>query len=441
VLKQFLRHLSEKRLASADDRILLAVSGGLDSMVMLHLFSKAGFGIAVAHCNFQLRGTESDNDEAFVRDWCEKAAISFFCKRFNTEKYANENSLSIQMAARELRYAWFQSVAEHENFHYIATAHHLNDSIETVLFNWINGTSIDGLTGIPVQNNNVIRPLLFAGRAQVEEYARENNLIWREDSSNQSDGYKRNFIRHQIMPRLQELNPSLESTIARGQRKLTGELSFFRQALATWKKEFVVYSSSSISIQKKAFEGIEHPAIILSKVIAGFGFNFDVCEEIMGSLHGQSGAKFISTSHLLVVDRSVLLITPHQTPLRETLIEEGQGNASLATWGMEIKTGSMGGIPASNPLVAMLDAGKLKFPLCWRMWREGDFFYPLGMEHKKKLSDFLIDTKIPLSAKANITVLESDGQLVWVVGHRIDNRFKLTAGTKKAISFSVSQRF
>ncbi len=342
------------------------------------------------------------------------------------------------MAARELRYAWFQSVADKENYQHIATAHHLNDSIETVLLNWISGSSMNGLAGIQVKNNKVIRPLLFATRAQLEEYAKENSLSWREDSSNKSDDYRRNFIRHQVVPKLKELNPSLESTVERGQRKLAGELSFFRQAFADWKAKFVVHLPTSISIEKRAFAGMEYAAAILHKGIAEFGFNFDVCEEIIASLHGKSGTKFSSPTHLLVIDRNVLLITAHQTTWGEVVIEEGQTKALLGMWAIEIRQDSKIE-PSQSSLTAVLDASKLKFPLRWRVWCEGDFFYPLGMEHKKKLSDFLIDTKIPVSAKARVTVLESDGQLIWVVGHRIDNRFRLTHETTKAISFSLSQ--
>lgn len=440
MLEQFLRHLSENKLASAGDKILLAVSGGLDSIVMLDLFVKAGFSCHVAHVNFQLRGEESDEDESFVRKCSEQYGVPCYVRQAHTSALSAEKKISIQMAARELRYAWFQSLLDEMGFHSIATAHHLNDSLETVLFNWMNGSSLAGLTGIPVKNDKIIRPLLFATRKEIELYARHQNLAWREDSSNKTDDYTRNFIRHQVIDKLKEINPSLETTFSRGQRKLAGELAFYERALRQWKEQFVQVSPNRIVILKSAFNGMEHGASILHKAIQGYGFNFDVCEEIIRSLEGQSGKKFNSSSHLLVIDRDFLLLTPFQSPWMEVHVEKDQQEACIGTWTMRIKESESLLFSAASS-VAVLDASKLQFPLVWRVWKQGDFFYPLGMEKRKKLSDFLIDEKIPVSEKQNITVLESGGELVWVVGYRIDNRFRLTKETTRALAFTVTADF
>lgn len=440
MLKQFLRHLSDKKLATSDDKVLLAVSGGLDSMVMLDLFSKAGYSIAVAHCNFQLRGEESEKDVAHVEQSCLEKAIPFFQKRFEATVHAEENSVSIQMAARDLRYAWFQELLEQHAYQYLATAHHLNDSLETALLKWTNGSSLSGMAGIPVRNGNIIRPLLFATREEIEQYAKKSALQWREDSSNLTDDYQRNFIRHKVTPLLKELNPSLESTFQRGQRKILGEISFYEHCIAEWQLKNVQQTGNSLTISKKALAAWSYPASLLYKVLVNYGFSFDVCEEIIASMHGQSGKKFFASLYTLVSDRDALLVTPHQLKIEDVVIHSEQQEVSSGAWNMAIlKTSSI--TPSHHPHEAVVDAGKITFPLTWRKWKDGDYFYPLGMEHKKKLSDFFIDKKIPISEKDGITVLESAGNIVWVVGYRIDNRFKLTEGTTTALSFTIRAHF
>lgn len=440
MLKQFLRHLSENNLAQAGDKILLAVSGGIDSMVMLDLFIKSGISCEVAHVNFQLRGEESDGDELFVKMLCKNYCVPFHVNKVMTRARADEQGVSIQMAARDLRYQWFNLLVKEKNFQAVATAHHLNDSIETALFNWVNGTSLTGLTGIPLRNGALIRPLLFATRQQLEAYASENDIRWREDSSNRHDDYKRNFIRHRIVPLLKELNPSLENTFERQQHKLKGELSFVEYAFSQWKKSYVTVQEHSVTIEKSAFENIHSAGVILYKVIGEFGFNFDVCEEVLAALYGQSGTKFLSSTHSLVIDRDALLLMPIRSLIQEVIIERGQRQASAGEWRMKIEPTPVV-LPATHQSMAVLDVSKLHFPLVWRSWRPGDFFYPLGMEQRKKISDFLIDAKVPLSEKERVTVLESKGEIVWIVGHRIDNRFKLTPETTEAMSFTVSTDF
>lgn len=440
MLKQFLSHLSENKLALAGDKILLAVSGGLDSMVMLDLFTKAGFSCEVAHVNFQLRNEESEMDEVFVKERCVSYGVVCHVWHADTKAVAATKGISIQMAARELRYTWFQSLLEKRNLKCIATAHHLNDSVETALFNWVNGASLNGLVGIPVKNDTVIRPLLFATRASIEHYANENVLVWREDSSNGTDDYARNFIRHQIIPKLKEINPSLEETIARGKRKLAGELALSEMAFEEWKERFVERRSYSLAIRKDAFDGIAHGSILLYKFLREYDFNFDVCEEIVQALMSQSGTTFLSASHRLVVDRDSLMLSPQVNHSSKVNIQEGQAEACMEGWRMTIEKGELS-LSTTSSRSAVLDKSRLQFPLVWRTWQPGDFFYPLGMEHRKKLSDFLVDAKVPLPEKERVTVLESNGEIVWVVGYRIDNRYKLTPQTREALAFTTTADF
>ncbi|HRJ28142.1 MAG TPA: tRNA lysidine(34) synthetase TilS [Cyclobacteriaceae bacterium] len=440
VLEQFLNHIEKHKLFEKESKVLLAVSGGLDSMVMMQLFGEAGIPIGVAHCNFQLRGNESDEDEQFVRSYCEKFNLPFFLRRFETQKYAQENGISIQMAARELRYAWFDELMELEFFDRVATAHHINDSIETILLNWVNGSSLDGLTGIPVMNGKIVRPLLFATRSELELYAQESEINWRTDTSNNTTDYQRNFIRHKITPLLRELNPSLERTIQRGIDKLTAEKEFLDHFFKKWKNDFVTHFPDKMIIQKKAFNHFHHGgASLLYRLINHLGFNYDVCVSIVDALNGQSGKKFIGAAHDLIIDRDELIIFPKVDFWKKVDVEEGQHQVLLGSWNMEIAEGD--DLITSDKFRAVVDAGKIKFPLTWRPWQPGDVFYPLGMDHRKKVSDLLIDEKVSVADKSRVTVLESDGQIIWVVGHRLDNRYKVSPETRKVIRFLVTPYF
>lgn len=404
-------------------------------MVMAHLFHSCSFTVSVAHVNFQLRGEDSDGDERFVQDWCSQNKIPFFCQRVETNNYAIENKLSIQMAARELRYAWFDKLREQNGFHYIATAHHLNDSIETVLINLARGTGLEGLTGIPAKSGNLFRPLLFATRADIENYAAQQEVAWREDTSNATDDYQRNFIRHHIIPGFKKLNPSFEETTQETLSKIKSEFSLLERDLDVWKKANLIHENHKIRIKKIGLNYLEGAAR-LWHCIKDFGFRFSVCEDIMKALHGQSGKQFLTHSHKLVIDRDFLELTPIQDNWKEVLIDYEQENGTLGPWLIEIVKASPRK-PSNNLNEASVDLEKLEFPLVWRKWKAGDSFYPLGMTQRKKISDLLIDRKVSLGEKDSVTVLESGGEIVWVAGHRIDNRFRLTESTRAVITFSI----
>jgi tRNA(Ile)-lysidine synthase len=436
----FLKHIDQNRLCTKQDRIVLAVSGGQDSMVMLHLFASQQFNVSVAHCNFQLRGDESDGDEIFVSQRCKQLRVPFFSKRFNTLVYAEEKGISIQMAARELRYTWFAELMQQEQFTRLATAHHLSDSVETILFNLVNGRGLDGTMGIVLSHDGTIRPLLFATRNEIEAFAIDHSITWREDSSNAEVDYKRNFIRHEIIPRLKEVNPNLELSVLRGVEKNKGIMELKSLGLADFELKHVVRSSSRISIAKGAFERFQYPASVLYELIKPHGFSFEQCGQVISALHGQPGKRFITSSHLLVVDRDQLIIDASAEAMDEVIIEGCRVKMNFGSWQLEIEE-SNDLTPKVDPFYVSLDADLVKFPLTWRLWREGDYFYPLGMNGRKKISDFLIDQKVSLSDKTMVSVIESAGEIVWVAGYRISDRFKITSRTRRALHFLLTPHF
>lgn len=436
--KQFQGHIDHHQLCKTTDKILLAVSGGLDSMVMFHLFLAGGYSVAAAHCNFQLRGKESDEDEAFVKRQCEQHNVPFYSTRFSTATYAHEHGISIQMAARTLRYEWFSELLKSEKLDKLATAHHLNDSLETVLLNLTHGTDLHGMTGIPVKHGSIIRPLLFATRHEVETFAASHQIIWREDISNAADHYQRNFMRQHIIPQLKKLNPSLEKTILTTQSKLMGELILMKAGLESFMSKYVVYEDGRVLILKTGLQNHSHPASVLWEMIKWYGFNFDQCNEVIESMSGQSGKKFCSPTHQLIVDREYLMVVVPKDVNEQVEIKAGQSVVSLGS--MKLKIQQAKPVVSKAPSVASLDAAKVEFPLLWRRWQSGDSFYPLGMTGRKKVSDFLIDEKISIADKALVTVVVSKDEIIWVVGYRIDDRYKITSSTKSALELRLERR-
>jgi tRNA(Ile)-lysidine synthase len=439
--EQFLNHIKQHSLCEFNNKMLLAISGGMDSMVMLHLFTEAGFTVGVAHCNFQLRGEDSMKDEAFVKNVCTTKNIPFFSHRFETEEYAKEKGISIQMAARDLRYTFFKEVLHREGYDFLATAHHLNDSIETILLHLTKGTSLQGFIGIPLKNREIIRPMLFASHDMIKAYAIANQVQWREDLSNATDDYQRNFIRHQVIPRLKELNQSLEETTLKSLVKIYGALELMDFGKREFEKQ-LKKTEEGLHIPKKALEQFENSAGVLWESIHPFGFNLDQCISIIQSLHGQSGKRFFSTQYRATIDREEVVVSERNKDWESVTINSAAEQATLGPFSLVVRTIESIDVKfSSNKYEAILDSEKLKFPLIWRKWQVGDSFFPMGFEHRKKLSDFLIDHKVSLPSKEFVTVLESAGEIVWVVGHRIDNRFKITPDTRKPLELSVQSHF
>ncbi|MEJ0055778.1 MAG: tRNA lysidine(34) synthetase TilS [Bacteroidota bacterium] len=435
MLQRFRNFIVQNDLVDSKDRLLLAVSGGLDSMVMLALFREAGYTIGVAHCNFRLRGKESDGDEAFVQQYCKNSGIDFYSQGFDTNNYAGEKKLSIQMAARELRYAWFEMLMEREKYHWLATAHHLSDNLETVLLRWTSGASLDQLTGIPLKNDKVVRPLLFAKREELAAYAAARKISWREDSSNATDDYQRNFIRHQVIPKLKEINPSLEDTFGSSLEKIKGAYELMQRGIGQLKDSVTKMEGDRFMIDRNLLMMLQHPAYVCYEWLRPYNFEWERCVQLVQAT--QSGKQFLSATHQAVVDREFIIVSSKQVWTSEILLEEGQDKATLGPWVLKLK-------PASGKKVqANLDRGtfdlaKIKFPILWRRWKSGDSFFPLGMGHRKKISDFLIDEKVSLAEKNDVTVVESGGEVVWIVGRRVDDRFKVTAQTKSVLEMQVS---
>lgn len=431
---RFLAYLKTLGLTQSD-RILLAVSGGLDSMVMLHLFATTQFTVAVAHANFQLRGNESESDEIFVKEKSQQYGIPFFSTRFDTNNYAITHKLSIQMAARQLRYSWFDQILA-TGYSAVATAHHLNDSLETVLLNLTRGSGLEGMAGILPKSDSRIRPLLFATRFELEQYAAENSICWREDFSNQTDDYQRNFIRHKVVPLLKEVNPALEETFLETSKRWQQEIAILRQEFSQWKAKYTRFDGDVILISKSGLEDAFAQAHIW-QVLRPHGFSYTQCANALEAMHGQPGKYFISPTHQLTIDRVELLLTRLPGEDRPVQIEETTQEVVLGGRTLTLDRDVLAK-PAETNNRIVIDAAKIKFPLTWRKWQPGDSFYPLGLRGRKKISDFLVDNKVPRALKEEVTVLECHGDIVWLVGMRLDDRYKLTQSTRKALAFSLT---
>ena len=436
MLNRFLSFIKKHALYNDGNMWLLAISGGLDSMVMLHLCHKAKFNIAVAHCNFQLRGEESEADTQFVNEACTRLSILYHQKYFDTKEYAKSNGMSTQMAARDLRYQWFEELLSNNEYEYISVAHHAQDNLETVLLNLARGTSISGLRGMQPKADNIVRPLLSFTREEIESFAKQENIKWKEDSSNASEDYKRNYLRHQVIPAFTKLNEGFYSTFENTlEKNLEVEKVFNEKVMAL--RPFIESTATGFRFSKSAIINSGIGAFQLAELLKSFGLNYQQGKELLIALEGISGKTFNTSTHQLLVDRDYVFISEPKSPaFKPFLIEESQNQFHFSGEAYKMKQRS-GDIPVDrNPKNAFLDLEKLKFPLRVRAWQEGDSFFPLGMKGKKKLSDFMIDQKIPLNLKDQIRVLTSGEHIVWVIGHRIDDRFKAKPQTTQILHIS-----
>lgn len=434
--EEFLKFVRRNRLFKKDSKILAAVSGGVDSVVLCDLLYKTGVQFSVAHCNFMLRGEESEGDEKFVENMALRFQVPFYLKRFKTKAFSKENDYSVQEAASKLRYAWFEELIHSEGFDVVATAHQADDHAETVLWNLVRGTGVDGLRGISVRRKHVIRPLLFASREDIQCYAEEQGLIWREDSSNASDNYKRNFIRLHILPLLRQLNPNLSQTLLESSERLAAVSRIFKQTTLELQRKAIRVENDAIHIRIDVLKLFNEPLIGLYEILKPYGFNFRVVKDICETSDSKSGKKFISDTHILVKDREYFILSPHiEKKKTEEIIQilNEAGRVELSVFTLEYNISDVGAIDKDLHLgqeAAFLDRSLLEFPLKLRKMRAGDRFVPLGMKGSKKLSDFLVDLKVPLHRKNQVYVLTSDEKIVWVVGYRIDERFKISDKTQ-----------
>ncbi|OON65927.1 tRNA lysidine(34) synthetase TilS [Hymenobacter sp. CRA2] len=420
----------------ATDQVLVAVSGGLDSVVLLDVLHRMGVGVGVAHCHFGLRGEESDADEEFVRKLAKKYGVPYFAEFFDTKGFAEQEGLSTQMAARVLRYQWFEQVRRSQGLDYVATAHHQRDAAETMLLNLTHGTGLSGLHGIPVRQGRVVRPLLGAAKDDLYDYVVEKHLAWREDSSNDSTLYQRNRLRHDVLPVLRELNPNLDQTLQHTAERVRGAELLVQHLVDQTTKEVRRDEAEATYINIAVLQATPATAVLLHEMLRPFHFSWLVVKDIVESFRSVSGKQFESPTHRLVKDRDQLVITPKNLSGFGTYRwPEGQAELVVDKLRLTAKERDAAGYSVAKAKdVAALDLDKLKFPLTLRRWREGDWFMPIGLKGKKKISDFLIDQKVPLNLKDQVLLLTSaDGKIVWVVGMRPDDRFKVTEETQRVL--------
>lgn len=455
LLKEFEQYIKQQNLFNTKDKLLLAVSGGVDSVVLCELCRRAGFDFFIAHCNFQLRAAESERDENFVRELGKKYAVEVFVKKFDTEKYAADNKCSIQVAARELRYAWFDEILNDVKNNFVSktgkqpatvvwllTAHHANDNIETLLLNFFKGTGISGLHGILPKQKNICRPLLFAKKETLLAFANENQLPFVEDSSNASNKYARNYFRNELIPGLQKVFPQVEENLLDNIERLSDIEVAYLQFINQQKKGLMENKGNEVHIPVLKLLKAKPLKSIVFEIIKDFGFTAHQTGEVIGLLTSESGKYIPSASHRIIKNRNWLIISPNKsTEAINILVEKTSKKIKFqpGTISFDIITSDKfsGHIQTAN-YIAQLDAGEIKFPLLLRKWKAGDYFYPLGMNRKKKLSRFFIDQKLSITQKENTWVLEMDKKIIWVVGMRIDNRFKVKSNTKKILQVTLA---
>jgi tRNA(Ile)-lysidine synthase len=450
LLKSFIKYIQDQNLFQKDDYLLLAVSGGADSVTLCELCFQAGFHFEIAHCNFQLRGEESERDEKFVHQLAEKYRAKVYVKKFDTKNYADENKISIQVAARELRYQWFEELLKSDDQHstfniqhstYLLTAHHANDNIETLLMNFFKGTGIKGLQGIVPKQGKIIRPLLFAKREEILSFIEENTLEFVEDSSNDSDKYTRNYFRHQLIPSIQKVFPQVEENLLSNIGRFKEIEILYQQSIDLHKKKLLEQKGNEIHIPVLKLLKAKPLKTIVFEIIKEYGFTSHQTEEVVNLLKSESGKYISSATHKIIRNRNWLIIAPINTlEADHILINKNDSEIDFAIGKLKIRR--LAGRPttlSTSEFIATIDAKNISFPFLLRKWKQGDYFYPLGMQKKKKLSKFFIDQKLSLTEKEKIWVIESDKKIIWIIGKRIDDRFKITDKTTDVLSIHFNK--
>ena len=433
MIKTFKLHIESHFKKLLDARVLLAVSGGLDSVVLAHLFSECKIDFEIAHCNFNLRGSESDADAVFVEKLAEKLHVKFHVQNFDTEAYAHDQKVSIQMAARELRYHWFEELCQLHQLPFLATAHHAKDDLETFLINLSRGSGINGLTGINAESDRLVRPLLPFSREEILAYAEANKLAWREDSSNASDKYLRNHLRHHAIPALEEAAPQFLTQFQKSQQHLKETALLLEDYTALLFSQIVTQSFKGYQFNIQKLKETPNTKAVLYQLLKDF--EFTAWDDIYDLLDAQPGKYVATAKHRLIKDRDFLLLTEHQAETEEVL------------WYVDIEKIDLNGLTLTKENVekwdhltkteAIFDAEQLNFPLKLRKWEEGDWFYPFGLKGKKKLSKFFKDLKFSTIDKESVWLLCNDQDIIWVVGVRTDDRYKVTPNTSQFLKFTA----
>ncbi|TAJ10468.1 tRNA lysidine(34) synthetase TilS [Marinilabiliaceae bacterium JC017] len=426
----------------SNDRLLVTVSGGADSMALLYLLKEAGYEIEVAHCNFHLRGTESDGDQQLVEKECDALNVPLHVNHFNTTEVASEKGISIEMAARELRYSWFEQMCDWHGLDWIVTGHHGDDMVETFLLNLCRGTGIRGLSGIKARKGRVIRPFLSFSRKEIEAYVKSHNISYRDDSTNSDVRYIRNKIRHEIVPRFKEINPSFFQTMQGNLDKLHEVEELFESEVEKARSSMVVEEHGRVLIPVSSIRTHPQKKSILFEVLRPYGFNASVIQDIIKSLDGIPGKQFHAPGYRLIRDRYNLILTQAREvdATRVVIDSDCQTLAEPVKMRLRCFDKTPDFKFSRDSYLVHFDADVVDFPLYLRHWEQGDVFMPLGMKGFKKLSDFFIDIKLSVADKEQAWLLQTGDDIAWIIGHRLDDRYKVTNRTKRVLEIAVDHQ-
>lgn len=421
------QYIERKHLLSPFGKVIVALSGGADSTALLDVLHRLGYTCIAAHCNFHLRGEESMRDERHVRAFCKQQDIVLYVKDFDTTTYAISHKLSIEMAARELRYAWFEELRQSEAAEAIAVAHNADDQVETMLMHLVRGSGLKGLCGMAAKNGYVIRPLLEITRKEIETYLKQRGITYVNDSTNQETVFRRNKFRHEIIPLLASINPRVKETLLRSQHYFEDYQSIVTQKVSEIRQKAVRQMGDEIYVDTNMLMREAGGEALLYELMNEYGFNSDQCEQMYAALKGQSGKRFYSPTHYAERSREGLLIVPNNEQKEEcpTLQKEIRERLEKETF------------PAANALQIIIDAEAVRGELKLRHWQEGDVFRPIGLKGKKKVSDFFNDQKISLRQKEKVWLVTDEENIIWVVGYRIDDRYKVKETTQKVMHLTL----
>lgn len=442
LLEKFREHVKQQNLFHQKDKLLLAVSGGVDSVVLCELCKQAGYDFAIAHCNFLLRGEDSKRDEQFVAQLAKKYAVIFHHINFDTNAIAKKEKKSVEETARNLRYKWFEELRLQNGYNWLVTAHHADDNIETVLMNFFRGTGIKGLHGILPKQNKIVRPLLFANKKTLQLFAAEKNIEFVTDYTNEQNDFTRNYFRNELIPSIQKVFPGVEENILNNITRLGEAEQLYNQAIDLHKKKLLEEKGNEMHIPVLKLLKTIPLATVVYEIIKDYNFTAHQTGDVIALLQSESGKYVQSSSHRVIRNRKWLIISPNKTDNAQNILIEATDKKItfvIGTLHIEKLQQTTSHKPQNTNLTAQLDANEIKFPLLLRKWKQGDYFYPLGMQKKKKLNRFFIDQKLSLTQKENMWVIETNKKIIWVVGMRIDDRFKITDKTKNILQLEFKK--